>query len=307
MTKPLVSIVVPTFNRAASIESVIGTVSGQSIRDWELIIVDDNAPDSAARTQTKQAITPFLSDRVRYVEMEANKGACAARNRGVMEARADFIAFLDDDDRWQEDKLRCQLMRFEQDQELALLICHIKQFGYGATQEFTYPVKDDFFSFFLNAGMGVCCSAIMVRKTQFEAVEGFDEQLQSFQDLDLMLRMSRIGKADVVPTTLLYYHLAIDGITRNPKKKIAGIERLLNKYAADLKVKQHKPGKVALLTMKGDFALLNNQRRLAITCYSVAMLVKIPSLKLVIKWLMSFVFTPGMYLWLIDKKGQGNA
>lgn len=162
---PKISVVVPTYERPEAVVSAIKTVQGQSFSDWEVIVVDDNHPGSEARESTKRLIKPYLNDKISYVEQTQNAGACAARNRGVSVARADIIAFLDDDDHWHPDKLRLQYSEFENTPGLALNICNIIEHYNGRVEHFKYDITgSDFFSYFLNRGAGVCCSAIAVRK-----------------------------------------------------------------------------------------------------------------------------------------------
>ena len=79
--------------------SAVASVRAQTNRDWELLIVDDNDPDSPHGRQTALMVERLSAEepRVRYLQHEENRGACAARNTGIAQARGDFLAFLDDD------------------------------------------------------------------------------------------------------------------------------------------------------------------------------------------------------------------
>ena len=109
---PLVSIVIPTYSRPDAAVQAIQTVRSQSYPHWEAIIVDDNPPESEARTLTRQHLSPLLSDQVHYIEHDENRGACAARNTGAEHASGSLIAFLDDDDLWAPQNLSVKSMRF---------------------------------------------------------------------------------------------------------------------------------------------------------------------------------------------------
>ena len=98
----LVSVVIPTYNRAAKVVEAVRSVLGQEQVDIEVIVIDDGSTD-----HTRQLIEPFL-DRIRYVHKE-NGGVSSARNRGIREATGKWVAFLDSDDVWQPGKLRRQL------------------------------------------------------------------------------------------------------------------------------------------------------------------------------------------------------
>ena len=99
---PQVSVVIPTYNRAHILGRAIDSVLQQTHRDLELIIVDDGSSDGTA------ALVRGIEDpRVRYVHQQ-NRGVSAARNRGIAEARAEWLAFLDSDDEWLPQKLERQ-------------------------------------------------------------------------------------------------------------------------------------------------------------------------------------------------------
>lgn len=99
-----VSIVVPVYNAGAYIQKTIEMVKAQTYQKWELLLVDDGSKDDSV-----QKIQPFLMDsRIRLISQE-NQGAAAARNRGIEEATGEYLAFLDADDVWFEDKLAAQI------------------------------------------------------------------------------------------------------------------------------------------------------------------------------------------------------
>ena len=102
----LVSIIVPTYNRGHLIGETIQSVIDQSYKNWELIIVDDGSKDN-----TKERIEGFNDDRLRYYFIEHCGIIGAVRNRGMNNARGEYIAFLDSDDLWQPDKLDYQLLK----------------------------------------------------------------------------------------------------------------------------------------------------------------------------------------------------
>lgn len=102
--EPLVSVIIPTYKRAALVPRAIESVRRQTYRNIEILVVDDGSPDNT--TSVVQAIP---DSRIRYLRHETNKGLPAARNTGIRAAIGEFIAFLDDDDEWREEKLEKQL------------------------------------------------------------------------------------------------------------------------------------------------------------------------------------------------------
>lgn len=106
---PLVSVIVPLYNKASYILRTLESVASQNVADFEVIVVDDGSTDGSA-----DIVRGFSDPRFRLVS-QANAGPGAARNRGLQQARASYIAFLDADDRWLPDFL---------EQNLALLQCY---------------------------------------------------------------------------------------------------------------------------------------------------------------------------------------
>ncbi|MCW5211109.1 glycosyltransferase family 2 protein, partial [Desulfobulbus sp. N3] len=106
----MISVIIPTFNRAGFLEQAIGSVLDQSCACGEILVVDDGSNDGTSeivRRISRPAKVP-----IRYLYQE-NKGASASRNMGIVEARHDFLCFLDSDDRWAPHKLKMQLEAME--------------------------------------------------------------------------------------------------------------------------------------------------------------------------------------------------
>ena len=105
-----VTVVVPVFNRARSVDRAIGSIFGQDLESFEIVVVDDGSTDGLEASLTK-----WGSDRLHYVRHDRNLGASAARNTGIRAARGRYVAFLDSDDEWLPGKLARQLDRMERD------------------------------------------------------------------------------------------------------------------------------------------------------------------------------------------------
>lgn len=107
--KELVSIIMPSYNTAKFIGETIESVLKQTYQSWELIIVDDCSTDN-----TDEVVKKYLSDgRIKYLKNEKNSGAALTRNYALREAKGRWIAFLDSDDLWKEDKLEKQIAFME--------------------------------------------------------------------------------------------------------------------------------------------------------------------------------------------------
>lgn len=105
----MITVITPTYNRAEYLSAAVSSVINQSYTDWELLVIDDNKPESEARKATAEVISQYCDPRIHYIQNEKNIGGAAARNVGIFQAKGDFIAFLDDDDMYLPDRLEVQV------------------------------------------------------------------------------------------------------------------------------------------------------------------------------------------------------
>src|SRR5579885_2773221 len=170
---PKVSVIIPTYNRADKVRHTIESALTQTISDLEVIVVDDGSSDG-----TGQILGETYGDRIRYYA-QANQGASVARNKGIQEARGEWIAFLDSDDLWEKDKLEWQLKALER-LSLQCGACYtdIRLFNHPETRSFfemaeksyrhgeTIGVNTDVLRLLVRpggAGMVVCLSSLLAR------------------------------------------------------------------------------------------------------------------------------------------------
>ncbi len=118
MNKGLVSIIIPTYNRANLVIRAIESALNQTYRNIELIVIDDGSKD-----QTPQIISQIKDPRIRYIRYEENRGASHARNVGLSLAKGEFISFLDSDDEFLPQKIEKQLEAFEKSENVGAVYC----------------------------------------------------------------------------------------------------------------------------------------------------------------------------------------
>lgn len=125
MYDPLVSIIIPTFNRDAYIGSALDSIINQSYTNWECIVVDDGGTDQTAKIMADYC---KQDDRIKYVKRPDcyAKGSNGSRNYGLSLSKGDFIAFCDDDDYWLQDKLEKQMPIFEAHPDVGLVTGNIE-------------------------------------------------------------------------------------------------------------------------------------------------------------------------------------
>ena len=110
MDKIKVSIIIPTYKRAEDIRKAVNSALTQSLKEIEVIVVDDNSPNTEDRLKTREIIHDMQMDdeRLIYIEHPENMNGSAARNTGIKAAKGEFVAFLDDDDEYLPDKMLIQ-------------------------------------------------------------------------------------------------------------------------------------------------------------------------------------------------------
>ena len=184
---PMVSIVLPTHNRAHLLGEAMASVLAQTFPDWELIVVDDGSTD---RTREIVAAYAARDRRISYVA-QANGGDAAARNTGIRRAKGRLIAFLDDDDLWQPEKLQRQLALLNANPRLGFVYCPmLVQYPDGHRQG-TKPARrwpDTWEALLAHSFIPM---TTLVRRECFDVCGVFDESLRRACDYDLWVRITR--------------------------------------------------------------------------------------------------------------------
>ena len=229
MSGPLVSVVVPTHNRADRVARAVGSVLGQTLRDLEVIVVDDGSTDGTAARVAELAAG---DDRVRPLYLPVAGGAPAARNCGLDASRGRFIAFLDDDDEWLPTKLERQVARLERDPALVLVSCHhllVTGDGEVSYRGPTACTRAELLwcDFLGGSSLG------LVRRDAFRdgEVPRFDPSLRTCQDWDYWVRCAAAGGVAVVPEALCRYDGGDgDRLTNDRAKRLDGHRRFVEKH-----------------------------------------------------------------------------
>lgn len=182
---PLVSAIIPTFNRAQSLEKAVASVLDQSYANIEIIVVDDGSTDGSA-----EMIRDQFSSRVRILRLPRNRGVSYARNRGIELSRGSFIAFLDSDDLWEPEKTARQLAFMRGDPDILISQSDEIWFRHGRrVNPCKHHKKPSGFIFAESLPLcAVSPSAVMMRRRFFAQVGLFDEDLPACEDYDLWLR-----------------------------------------------------------------------------------------------------------------------
>lgn len=225
MNQPLISVVIPNFNRGHLIEEVIRSITSQTYHNIEIIVVDDHSTDGSMNTLER--LKSQLSN-LTYLQLPKNKGANVCRNTGVKLAKGNYIAFLDSDDYFLPTKLEKQIQIFNQFPEIGFVVTGFGAKTFTTLGEGIIPIKDTIKQNNLGG-----FSTLMVKKDIFLAVGGLDEQLLSCQDWDLFLKLLNISQGYKIAEDLVIYETQEDSISRNSTKVIQGYQ-IVSKRAKTL-------------------------------------------------------------------------
>jgi glycosyltransferase involved in cell wall biosynthesis len=189
METPLVSVVVPTYNRPEKLRRAVETVRAQTYRPIELVVVDDHSAEPAADALENISLDGISMAMIRH---ERNRGANTARNTGIREASGEFVAFLDDDDRWEPQKLQRQVERIESSPDTVGFVYTGARYVYEDGERIIANDLEGTVTRQLLEGASVAeFSAVMVRASVIEAAGLPDERFPSWQDHEWFLRLSR--------------------------------------------------------------------------------------------------------------------
>lgn len=234
MDNTLVSVVIPTYNRANIIQRAIKSVIRQQYDNIEIIVVDDGSEDN-----TKEKVEQLDAENLRYVE-QPNKGANAARNRGINEANGEIISFLDSDDELLPGYISqtLTLLRKSGDRCGGVFTAY-KRVDHGSVIETVSTPNSEITLDELrvaNVIGGLSCTTF--RASVLNDVGGFDEKLASSQDYDLYLRVLRTYTMRGISEPLVTIHLDDDRISENIDRKICGHEQIVEKHREILSPKR---------------------------------------------------------------------
>ncbi len=195
---PLISVIIPTYNRGWIINEAIDSVLAQDYINFELIVVDDGSTDNT-HDILDSCHNNFL------VLRQNNKGVSAARNRGLAAASGRLIAFLDSDDFWLPQKLSRQVDFFQSNPDA--LICQTEEIWIRNNVRVNPKKRHKKPSgMIFEPSLSLCLvspSAVMIKKNLFEEVGLFDETLPACEDYDLWLRISCMHPVHLIDTPLI--------------------------------------------------------------------------------------------------------
>lgn len=218
---PIISVIIPTYNSAPYIVNCIESVINQTLNNIEIIIIDDGSTDN-----TKNKIENYINtEKVHYIKQK-NMGVSAARNHGVKIARGEYIAFIDSDDCWLDNKLELQLKIFNKYPEVVLvttanievdvdgnILSKSKLDRHHADNSMNY--LDNLL--YVGDYVGLLTSSWLLRRNIFLKLNGFVENIIS-EDYEFLIRLSGFGNFYIISKELVKYMVRSNSLIRSDRK-----------------------------------------------------------------------------------------
>lgn len=198
--QPLVSVIIPTYNRAYCVERAIRSVLNQTYSNLEVILIDDGSKDDTPKLVSSYPL--------RYVRLPCNFGVSFARNRGILKAKGDFLAFLDSDDEFLPTKIEKQIKYLEKNPEIKLVQTEELWFRRGQRlNPKKYHAKAE--GPFLHRAVKLCVvspSTLLVKREVFQEIGLFDETFPVCEDYEFFLRVALKTPMGLIKEPLVIKH-----------------------------------------------------------------------------------------------------
>ncbi len=218
----MISVVIPLYNKKESIASTLQTVLEQTFQDFEIVIVDDGSTDGSV-----EEVQRVPDPRIRLIS-QANAGVSAARNRGIEEAKGEYIAFLDADDEWKSEYLSTQYELTQKYPECNVFACN---YEFRDSQGKVSPtiinklpfegedgILTNYFEVASCSNPPICSISIMVKKTTIQAVGGFPAGVKSGEDLLTWARLAVTGEIAYNKKPYAVFNVEGYSVSEKPKR-----------------------------------------------------------------------------------------
>lgn len=232
--QPLISVVIPAYNRTNGITPAIDSVRKQTYENLEIIVVDDGSVDNTYAIATAAAVE---EPRLRVLRHHRNAGAQAARNTGIAAALGLWVAFLDSDDVYMPDSLQRRLeAALREGASAAHSECLVLRADGSIESLGTVPMRGDIRRAVL-ARPGPTFPGMLVMTDRLRAIGPLDESVISFQEWDTAIRLSTVSRfAFVAEPTFTYDQRRQDSISSDRRRSAAGYEQVVRKHVRSILV-----------------------------------------------------------------------
>ncbi len=222
MEKGLVSCIIPTYKRSDMLPRAIDSVLNQTYKNIEILVVDDNVPGSKETEDVRCIVEQYIeSGRVHYVGQKEHINGAVARNVGIHKSEAEFIAFLDDDEEWEPDKVEKQVLYLTQHEDVDGVSCLYANYKSGKIVAKIAPYSaDDLQLKVLTGQVAIHTSTFLCRRNKILQSGAFHPDLLRHQDIQMFTDFLDVGTIHPICEYLVKNH--IDSEINRPN-----VERLI--------------------------------------------------------------------------------
>lgn len=237
----LVSIVIPTYNRANDLKRAIDSIYAQTYTNWEVLVVDNHSDDN-----TDEVIASYNDKRISLFKVHNNGVIAVSRNKGISEAKGEFVALLDSDDWWLNDKLERSVAALESGFDFVyhdlFLVFKTEQKRMWRTG-FSRKVTDDVFNDLILNGNPISNSSVVVRTHLLRQIGGLSEdpEMIAMEDFDAWLRISKLtNKFNKLDKVYGYYWMG-GGNVSSAERSIKVLNKFTTSYKSNIDELPHQP------------------------------------------------------------------
>ncbi len=255
---PLVSIIIPTFNRSRTIEYCVTSILNQTYQSFEIIIVDDCSTD-----ETLDIVKNLNEPKIIFISLEKNSGAQTARNQGILAAKGDWIAFQDSDDLWEPDKLEIQIQELKKYNWNKYLVIHgdcwCSDGVEGKKWLWNVPLTEGLCHKELLYHPAPLFPTILTSKTALLEINLLDVSVPSYQEWDTTIRLSKLCKFIHINHPLFTYVFHNnETISKNKVRDLDGYFYIVNKFQDEMKyVNSYNQHVINLIIKSFEFKLFD--------------------------------------------------
>lgn len=236
----MVSIIIPTYKRTFTLKRAIDSCLNQSMKNIEIIVVDDNDPNNEYRRKTEEVMKNYyMNPKIIYVKHECNKKGSAARNTGIDIANGEYITFLDDDDVLDENKITNQVECLKKmGNKYGIVICGVRICDENTKKTMRYiipkeTINPQFDILRLRLGMGTGSNPLFT-KDAIKNTGYFDTSFLRQQDTEYVIRVLRNYKLAIIPEIMITKYENGHPNRPNLSKYVEVHQHFLNKFSKDI-------------------------------------------------------------------------
>ena len=261
-----VSVIIPNYNCKQYLAKAIASVVKQADINLEILVIDDGSTDGSVQWIE---IAKQTFPQIRLLE-QPNTGVVLARNRAIEEAQGKYIAFLDADDYWVDNKLKDQLDYMKANSQCSLTFTnymHVDEeytpiidcFSFWPefqtlvdTESTQFQTLDNALSVLLFANV-IGTSSVMVKRSAIRAVGAFDKSLKSASDWDCWLKLAKIGEVGFTTQIGMDYLMRQNSITANRENRLNAMQEILSRSSINTSLNTKRKAKARMLECYAEY------------------------------------------------------